>query len=57
MKPTDHCELCYHQKVDFTHGSYCGITDKKPQFKIACPKVKFKTVARQKVYKTLFFLI
>ena len=32
--------VCENKKVDFTTGSYCGITDKKPKFLEKCRDIK-----------------
>ncbi|MBC3847060.1 hypothetical protein H8K90_11760 [Winogradskyella echinorum] len=41
MDLTKHCQLCDHQKVDFKTGTYCGLTNRKPEFHIKCVNAKF----------------
>lgn len=41
MFQAKHCDLCEYPKRDFNVGLRCGLTDKKPDFKVACPKLKF----------------
>ncbi|EDP69456.1 hypothetical protein FBALC1_05173 [Flavobacteriales bacterium ALC-1] len=37
---TKHCQLCDHQEVDFKTGTYCRITNKKPEFYRKCVNAK-----------------
>ena len=41
MKKIDHCQLCEHQKIDFMTGSYCAITNSKPEFVNTCINANF----------------
>ena len=34
-----HCDLCEHPKRDLNNGLTCGLTNKKPDFKITCPDI------------------
>jgi hypothetical protein len=38
---TKHCQLCDHQLVDFKTGTYCSITNRKPEFYGKCVNAKF----------------
>ncbi|WP_370000360.1 hypothetical protein [Winogradskyella sp.] len=41
MDVTRHCKLCDHQKIDFKTGTYCGLTNRKPEFYGKCVNAKF----------------
>ncbi|WP_299677112.1 hypothetical protein [uncultured Tenacibaculum sp.] len=41
MKYTEHCDLCEYSKRDYKSGLSCGLTNKKPNFKIVCSNIKF----------------
>jgi hypothetical protein len=49
MEKTQHCVVCEHKKVDFTTGSYCGITDKKPKFLEKCRDIKLGEILEQRL--------
>lgn len=39
--PARHCQFCEHQEVDFTQGTFCGLTGKRPKFRAICPDIRF----------------
>ncbi|MFC0605261.1 hypothetical protein [Winogradskyella pulchriflava] len=41
MDVTKHCKLCDYQKIDFKTGTYCGLTNRKPEFHGKCVNAKF----------------
>lgn len=41
MIQTRHCKLCKFYKMNLKNGLTCGLTNKKPDFKTACSKIKF----------------
>lgn len=43
MEVTKHCKLCDHQKIDFKTGTYCGLTNRKPEFYRKCLNAKFNS--------------
>ena len=49
MNLANHCELCDHQQTDFKTGTTCGLTNKKPQFNITCPKIQLNTKLEDKL--------
>lgn len=49
MIQTKHCDLCEHPKRDFTNGLTCGLTNKKPDFKITCPDILLDKIFQEKL--------
>ena len=41
MIQAKHCDLCEHPKRSLKNGLTCGLTDKKPDFKVFCSDIKF----------------
>ncbi len=41
MIQAKHCDLCEYPKRSLKNGLTCGLTDKKPDFKVTCPNIKF----------------
>ena len=41
MIQAKHCDLCEFPKRNLKTGLHCGLTDKKPDFKVSCSKIKF----------------
>jgi hypothetical protein len=41
MIQAKHCDLCEYPKRNLKNGLTCGLTDKKPDFKVACSEIKF----------------
>lgn len=41
MDITKHCKLCDYQEIDFKTGTYCSITNRKPEFYGKCVNAKF----------------
>ncbi|WP_298903595.1 hypothetical protein [uncultured Psychroserpens sp.] len=41
MIQAKHCDLCEHPKRSLKKGLTCGLTNKKPDFKISCSDIKF----------------
>ena len=41
MIQSKHCDLCEHPKRSLKNGLTCGLTDKKPDFKVSCSEIKF----------------
>jgi hypothetical protein len=41
MIQAKHCDLCEYPKRNLQIGLTCGLTDKKPDFKITCSDIKF----------------
>lgn len=38
-----HCKLCDHQEIDFKTGTYCGLTNRKPEFYGKCVNAKLNS--------------
>lgn len=49
MKHIDHCQLCDHQKMDFKTGTFCGITNRKPEFANTCVSANFDSKLGDKI--------
>ncbi len=43
MIQTRHCDFCEFPKRNLESGLTCGLTDKKPDFKVSCSKIKFNS--------------
>jgi hypothetical protein len=41
MIQSKHCDLCEHPERSLKNGLTCGLTCKKPDFKVFCPDIKF----------------
>lgn len=41
MVQAKHCNLCEHPKRNLKNGLTCGLTDRKPDFKVFCSDIKF----------------
>ena len=41
MFQAKHCDLCEYPNRDLNVGLKCGLTNKKPDFKVTCPDIKF----------------
>ncbi|MDY7393701.1 hypothetical protein UMM65_00460 [Aureibaculum sp. 2210JD6-5] len=49
IRKTEHCLLCENQRYDFKEGVYCGITEKKPDFKETCDIINFGKTLEDKI--------
>lgn len=41
MIQAKHCDLCAHPQRDLQNGLSCGLTNKKPDFKVSCSDIEF----------------
>jgi len=53
MIHTRHCDLCEYPKRNLKKGLTCGLTDKKPDFKVFCSKIKFSNSLKENVSELL----
>ncbi|QCX39569.1 hypothetical protein FF125_14380 [Aureibaculum algae] len=47
MIQTEHCDLCEFPKRDLKKGLTCGLTNKKPDFEVSCPDLKFSNSLKE----------
>ena len=47
MIQAKHCDLCQFPKRNLKTGLTCGLTNKKPAFKISCSKIKFSNSSKE----------
>tara|TARA_R110002049_G_scaffold191116_1_gene360048 strand:+ start:772 stop:1290 length:519 start_codon:yes stop_codon:yes gene_type:complete len=52
MNITKHCQLCDHQIIDFKTGTFCGLTQRKPDFINKCVKAKLDSKLEAKIEST-----
>ena len=59
MDLAKHCRICENQVLDLQTGTYCGLTQKKPDFEYTCPSIKFaqKLEERIQILHTEFELV
>lgn len=43
MNLAKHCEICDNRVFDFSTGTSCGLTGRKPEFFGKCPDIKFES--------------
>jgi len=53
MNQSKHCDLCEFQKRNLKNGLTCGLTDKKPDFKVFCSDIKFSDSFKEYVPELL----
>ncbi len=46
---TSHCELCLNHSVSFKKGTFCILTNEKPNFEKKCNKIKFGKNLKDKI--------
>jgi fucose permease len=47
MNKSDHCKFCDHKIVDFSAGTLCKLTHKKPDFDMKCNSISLDTTFKQ----------
>ncbi|WP_338378713.1 hypothetical protein [uncultured Flavobacterium sp.] len=46
---TKHCELCLNHSINFQKGTFCILTNEKPNFDKKCSKIKFGKNLKEKI--------
>ena len=46
---TKHCELCLNHSINFQKGTFCILTNEKPNFDKKCSKIKFGKNLKDKI--------
>ena len=53
MIQAKHCDLCDYPKRSLKNGLTCGLTNKKPDFKVACSEIKFSNSFKEYLLELL----
>jgi hypothetical protein len=53
MIQAKHCDLCEYPKRSLKIGLTCGLTDRKPNFKVTCSNIKFSNSFKEYIPELL----
>lgn len=53
MIQAQHCDFCEYSKKNLKNGLICGLTNKKPSFKVSCSEIKFSNSFKEYLSKLL----
>ena len=49
MNNERHCRICDHRKLDMMTGSFCGLTNAKPDFSNQCNTIQLNKTLEERI--------